>query len=75
MLYRRRVNADPTLSLRYWGAYDPRVPASHRALLRACAPALKSAMRVGFKLDSERARAKRRAIIDAETIEANLKEA
>lgn len=58
-------DADPTLSLRYWGAYEPTVPASHRVLLQASAPALKAAMRVAFKLDSERARTKRRAIIDA----------
>ena len=56
--------ADPSLCLRYWGAYEPHVPASHRALLRATQSGLKAAMRFGFRLDSERIRAKRRVVID-----------
>ncbi len=52
-------NADPDLSLRYWGGKEPTVPLLHRLVLRLGYPIFRGLMRKAFRLHDESAHQKR----------------
>ncbi|TDJ64667.1 MAG: hypothetical protein E2O35_08450 [Proteobacteria bacterium] len=52
-------NADPDITLRYWGAKEPTVPWMHRLALQLGYPLFKGLMRKAFTLHDESARQKR----------------